>query len=75
VAFDAVGEVEAEAYVEFPDLAQWKEAVQDERVKDPLALDRDGGDRIVRSWSAAVRNAFLARGTRLIVSPSIARSR
>jgi hypothetical protein len=56
------------ASVEFPDLAQWREeALQDERVTDQLALDREGGERIVRSWSAAVRNAFLARGTRLSV--------
>jgi len=58
------------ASVEFPDLAQWREDVlRDERVKSLLAVDAssDASDRIVRSWSAAVRNAFLARGTRLTV--------
>jgi hypothetical protein len=56
--------------VEFPGLAQWREDVlQDERVKSLLAVDAswDASDRIVRSWSAAVHNAFLARGTRLTV--------
>jgi hypothetical protein len=59
--------------VEFPDLAQWREDVlQDERVKSLLAVDAswDGSDRIVGSWSAAVRNAFLARGTSLSVITS-----
>jgi hypothetical protein len=55
---------------EFPDLAQWREGVlQDDRVKSLLAVDAswDKSDKIVRSWSAAVRDAFLARGMRLTV--------
>jgi hypothetical protein len=54
------------ASVEFPDLAQWREDVlRDERVRSLLHMDRDASDRIVRSWSTAVRSAFLARGIRL----------
>jgi hypothetical protein len=56
------------ASVECSDLAPWREEVlQDERTKSLLAIDAswDASDRIVRSWSAAVREAFLVRGRRL----------
>lgn len=58
------------ASMEFPDLAQWREDIlQDERVKALLAVDAswDASDRIVISWSSAVRSAFVARGTSLAV--------
>lgn len=57
------------ASVELPDLAPWRaEVLQDGRVQELLAEDasRDGSDRIVTSWLAAVRAAFLVRGHTLV---------
>lgn len=58
------------ASVEFPDLAPWRAIVlEDEHIKRMLAEDAawDSSDRIVASWSAAVRAAFLVRGRTLTV--------
>jgi hypothetical protein len=58
------------ASVEFPDLAPWRaEVVEDEHIKSLLAKDAswDNSDKIVASWSAAIRKAFLVRGRELTV--------
>ena len=58
------------ATAEFPDLVQWqREVLQDDRIQSLLAVDAasDRSDRIVKSWSASARDAFLARGRRLII--------
>jgi hypothetical protein len=53
---------------EFADLADWREAVQeDQRSRELLAADAswNNSDRIVESWLSALRSVFRARGCAL----------